>query len=117
MANSTVSSNSLNPLSMIIHLGKTFKLIGAVYADPRVHWLPKVGFVGAIGLLMAALFFPELGADIVSGALTGGVADAIGIPAEGVIDWMAFSVASWKLLSLFPADVVSEHYNAIFHGK
>lgn len=106
-----------NPLSMLVHGGKTVKLIGAVMADPRVHWSHKFAFVGTIGALLAALLFPELLADAGLGAITAGLFDMVGIPAEAGIDWTLFAMFAFNLLKLFPADIIAEHYDRIFRGR
>ncbi len=106
-----------NPLSMLVHIPKTFHLTGAVLADPRVHWVQKFAFVGSIGALLLALFFPEMIADLFGGAFTGGLFDLVGIPVEAGVDWTVFAVAAFNLLKLFPADVVGEHYDRIFRNR
>jgi hypothetical protein len=109
-------SSGVNPLSMLLHLGKTFALTGAVLSDRRVHWLPKFAFIGLIGALMAGLLFPEMAVDVLGVIPTAGL-DLLGIPAEAGIDWMVFGVAAFNLLKLFPADIVGEHYDRLFRSK
>ncbi len=106
-----------NPVSMFVHIPKTIRLVGAVLSDPRVHWVQKFAFVGSIGALLLALFFPEMIADIFGGAFTGGLFDLVGIPAEAGIDWTVFAVAAFNLLKLFPAEVVGEHYDRLFRNR
>jgi hypothetical protein len=119
MAHSTATgatnkaTSGVNPLSMLLHLGKTFALTGAVLSDRRVHWLPKMAFIGMIGALMAGLIFPEMAVDALAVIPTAGL-DLLGIPAEAGIDWMVFGVAAFNLLKLFPADIVGEHYDRLF---
>jgi hypothetical protein len=107
------ASSGVNPLSMLLHLGKTFALTGAVLSDRRVHWLPKIAFLGVIGALVAGLIFPEMAVDVLGAIPTAGL-DMLGIPAEAGIDWVVFGVAAFNLLKLFPADVVGEHYDRLF---
>jgi hypothetical protein len=106
-----------NLVSMFVHGGKTIKLVGAVLADPRVHWAQKFAFVGSIGALLLALFFPELIVDAIGGAATAGLFEFIGIPADVVIDWSVFAVAAFNLLKLFPAEIVGEHYDRLFRNR
>jgi len=106
--------SGINPLSMLLHLGKTFALTGAVLSDRRVHWLPKFAFVGLIVVLIAGLIFPEIAVDVIAAIPTAGL-DLLGIPAEAGFDWVIFGVAAFNLLKLFPADIVGEHYNRFFH--
>jgi hypothetical protein len=124
MANSTYSQGpkttqsrgGANPLSMLVHVPKTIRLTSAVLGDPRVHWAPKIAFVGSIGVLLLALLFPEVIVDLFGGALTAGLFDFVGIPADVGIDWVAFSVFAFNLLKLFPAEIVGEHYDRLFRG-
>jgi len=116
-ASDSTTHASANPLSMIFHIRKTVGLTNAVLRDSRVHWLPKFAFVGALGALLTALLFPEAAADIIAFVPTLGIADVLGIPAEGAIDWVAFSVAAFNLLKLFPAEVVGEHYDRLFRNR
>ena len=52
---STGTSTVVKPKqwALIIHLRKTFSLIGAVLSDPRVHWIRKTLFLGTIAALIA----------------------------------------------------------------
>ncbi|HEU5439723.1 MAG TPA: hypothetical protein VFU88_10575 [Ktedonobacterales bacterium] len=107
-----------SPWSLLFHIQKTFSLVGAVLADARVHWLQKSLFVGTLGALLAALLIPELGVDLM--ALVSGIGiplDILGLPPEATFDWIAFSVASYNLLKLFPAEIVGEHYDRLFRAN
>ena len=116
-SDSTATHSGANPLSMIFHIRKTVGLTNAVLRDPRVHWLPKFAFVGSIGALLLALLFPELAVDAFAFLPTAGLFEFIGLPADVSIDWVAFSVAAFNLLKLFPAEVVGEHYDRLFRGR
>jgi len=109
-----------SPIALVLHLPKTFSLIGAMMRDARVKVFPKFMFLSSLGILLLALVFPELFADV-SALLVpffGPVFDAIGIPTEGALDWLAIGVAAYNLFKLFPSEVVGEHYDQIFHhGK
>jgi hypothetical protein len=39
------------------------------------------------------------------------------MPPEATVDWAEFTVAAHILLSLFPAEVIGERYNRLFHPK
>lgn len=116
-SNPQAARGGANPLSMLVHIPKTIKLTGSVLSDPRVHWVQKFAFVGSIGALLLALFFPEMIADIFGGAFTAGLFDMVGIPAEAGIDWTVFAIAAFNLLKVFPADVVGEHYDRLFRNR
>jgi hypothetical protein len=118
-ANAARGSHSFshpNQWALMLHIGKTFALVRSVLADPRVHWLPKGVFLGTIGTLLLAL----LGGDTVAGAVEAFipiVGPLVGWPADAGLDWVAFAVAAFNLLRLFPADVVGEHYDRLFRAN
>ena len=98
---------------LVFHLFKSSKLVGSVMKDRRVPVLRKVAYIGVVGLLLAALLFPELFGDVLA-LFAFFPADILGIPTEGVFDWAAFAVATFELLKLFPKEVVGEHYDRLF---
>lgn len=110
---------SLSMWALILHIRKTVALSAAVLNDARVHWLSKSLYVGSIGMLLAALFFPEMLGDLLAFIGLpglGGIADLLGIPAEAGFDWIAFAVAAYNLLRLFPTEIVGEHYDRLFRS-
>jgi hypothetical protein len=100
---------------LYFHFFKSIKMIEAVLWDKRVSLLRKAAYLGGMGLLLVLLLFPELLAD--SATLLTPLFSLVGveIPAEGTIDWMALGFASFSLLSLFPKEILGEHYERIFH--
>jgi hypothetical protein len=85
-----------------------------------VHWLSKSLYVGALGTLLVALLFPEALGDLIAFIGLpglGGIADLLGIPTEAGFDWIAFAVAAYNLLRLFPTDIVGEHYDRLFPSR
>lgn len=109
-----------NPFALLFHFGKTTALVGSVLQDARVSWLPKVVFLTCIVALLAAIILPELGIDTAAFfALPGlGAAfDALGLPVDASFDWVAFTVAAFNLLKLFPVEIVGEHYDRLFRGR
>jgi len=113
------SGRGVNGLSLLFHIRKTFKLASAVLHDPRVPWAPKVAFLVSAGTLALVVLVPELGADGIMAAVPGlgWIGDALGIPAEASLDWVAAAVAAFNLLKLFPAEIVGEHYDALFRSR
>jgi hypothetical protein len=108
-----------NALSLLFHIPKTFSLIKAVFQDARVHWLPKIVFTLSLGVLLIALLVPDIGIELMSifaGPLEP-IAAAIGLPVDGVLDWVVLGTAAINLFRLFPSQVVGEHYNRIFGGR
>jgi hypothetical protein len=123
-ADSTTSTGTSqsNPrfLSLLLHVPKALGLTTAVLQDARVHWFPKLVFLGSLGTLLLALLFPESIADVL--ALVGipglgALFDLAGLPAEASLDWVALTVAAFNLLKLFPAEIVGEHYDRLFRRK
>lgn len=118
-ATTHTARRTLSLWALILHLRKTVALTGAVLHDTRVHWLSKSLYVGSIGMLLAALLFPEMVGDLLAFfglPGLGGIADALGIPAEAGFDWIAFAVAAYNLLRLFPTEIVGEHYDRLFRS-
>lgn len=111
---------TLSVWTLIFHVRKTVALTGAVLQDARVSLFSKSLYVGCIGALLAALFFPEAVGDLLAFfglPGVGGIADMLGIPAEAGFDWIAFAVAAYNLLRLFPSDIVGEHYDRLFRSR
>ncbi|HEU5367539.1 MAG TPA: hypothetical protein VFU69_03705 [Ktedonobacterales bacterium] len=100
---------------MVFHVFKTMRMIGAVLWDRRVSLVRKAAYLGGMALLLVLLLFPEALADSVT--LLSPLFSLLGVelPVEGSIDWLALGLASFSLLSLFPKEVLSEHYERIFH--
>jgi hypothetical protein len=101
-----------------LHFPKTAALATALLQDARVHWLPKLLFVGSIIALLIALFFPEAAAEVVGLGIpgVGWILDALGIPVDATIDWVVLAVAAFNLLRLFPREIVGEHYDRLFRS-
>ena len=99
---------------LVFHLFKTIRLVGTVLWDKRVSLLRKAAFVGGIGILLALLLFPEALGD--GATLLAALFPLLGVevPAEGALDWLAFALASFSLLSIFPKEIVGEHYEQLF---
>ena len=112
-------NNPVHFFSMLFHLGKTSALASSVLKDERVHWFSKLAFVTGLGALVLAVIFPELAGDVAALAIpgVGEIFDLLGLPVEGIFDWVAFTVAAFNLLKLFPAEVVGEHYDRLFRSK
>ncbi len=99
---------------LVFHLFKTLRLVGAVLWDRRVSLLRKGTFIAGIGVLLVLLLFPEVIGD--GATLLAAIFPLLGVelPAEGVADWLAFALASFSLLSVFPKEIVGEHYEQLF---
>lgn len=99
---------------LVFHLFKTIRLVGSVLWDKRVSFLRKAAFVVGIGVLLVLLLFPETLGD--GATLLAALFPLLGveIPAEGALDWLAFALASFSLLSVFPKEIVGEHYEQLF---
>src|SRR5215469_15097696 len=102
--------------ALLIHLRKTFALIGAVLSDPRVHWIRKTLFLGTIAALVAALIGGDAVNEFLDGLFFPLFGNLLGIPIDGTFDWIALSVAAYNLFKLFPAEIVGEHYDRLFRS-
>jgi hypothetical protein len=116
---SGTSTSTPRFLSLLLHVPKTIALTTAVLQDARVHWFPKLVFLGTLGTLLLALLLPETTAEILGLGIpgVGWAFDAMGLPVDASIDWIALTVAAFNLLKLFPADIVGEHYDRLFRRK
>lgn len=107
--------SSMNQLSLLLHIRKTALLINAVLHDARVHWVPKSLFLGTLTALVIALLGGDAVGEMVSNIFPV-IGPVLGLPADAGLDWVAFSVAAFNLLKLFPADIVGEHYDRLFRS-
>ena len=100
---------------LVFHLFKTIRLVGGVLWDRRVSLLRKGAFLGGLAILLVLLLVPEVVADGVT--LVSPLFALIGVelPAEGALDWLAFTLASFSLLKVFPKEILGEHYEQLFH--
>lgn len=114
------SASKPSPFALLFHIRKTTALVGSVLQDTRVSWVPKTVFLTCITALLAAILLPELGIDTAAFLGLpgfGAILDALGLPVDASFDWVAFSVAAFNLLKLFPAEIVGEHYDRLFRGR
>jgi hypothetical protein len=99
---------------LIFHVFKAFRLIKALLGDQRVSLVRKGAYLGGMALLLVLLLFPEVLAD--SATLLTPLFSLLGVevPLEGGIDWLTLALGSFSLLSLFPKEILGEHYERIF---
>jgi len=93
---------------------KTGRLIGALFKDRRVSIVRKVAFFVVILALLALLAFPDTIDEIGLSFVLPLVGTILGIPLDAGFDWIAFALLSVSLLRIFPAEIVSEHYQRLF---
>ena len=114
------STSKPSPFALLFHVRKTTALVSSVLQDARVSWVPKAFFLASLMALLAAILLPELGIDTVAFfglPGLGAILDTLGLPVDASFDWVAFSVAAYNLLKLFPAEIVGEHYDRLFRGR
>lgn len=99
---------------IFFHLIKTGKLIGALGKDRRISILRKILFFGIILMLLTVLLFPDLLDEVFLSVVLPLVGTVLGVPLDAGFDWVTFAIVVVSLLHLFPAEIVSEHYQAIF---
>ena len=109
-----------NPLAMVFHLFRTFALGGSLLSDRRIHPVSKVAFVALLGVVIAAALGVDVAAEVITQGLNiiPGLGVLLGIgefPVDAVVDWVLVAVVAFNLLKLFPAQIVGEHYDRIFH--
>jgi hypothetical protein len=99
---------------VFFHFIKTGRLIGALTTDKRVSIARKVFFFGIIVVLLAILVFPDALDEIGLSVVLPFIGTVLGIPIDAGFDWIAFALLSVSLLRVFPAEIVSEHYQRLF---
>lgn len=99
---------------IFFHFIKTGRLIGALSKDRRISIIRKVFFFAIILALLAILLFPDALDEIGLSIALPLVGTVLGIPLDAGFDWIAFALASVSLLRIFPAEIVSEHYQHLF---
>jgi hypothetical protein len=104
-----------NGFALFIHLIKTLKLIGALLNDRRIPFIRKILFFGSILFLLALLLFPDAFGEVFLTVVLPVLGTILGVPLDAGFDWIVFAIAIVGLLRVFPAEMVSEHYQRIFH--
>jgi hypothetical protein len=99
---------------LILHVFKAFRLIKALLWDQRISVVRKAAYLGGMALLLVLLLFPEVLAD--GATLLSPLLSLLGVelPIEGSVDWLTLALGSFSLLSLFPKEILGEHYERIF---
>ncbi len=114
-----ITQRRLSQIALLLHARKTVGLAAAVLQDVRVHWFHKTLYLVGVCSLLLAVLFPEVLADTLAwiGGPVGPIFDALGLPADLTIDWVAFAVATYNLLRIFPSEIVGEHYDRLFRSR
>ncbi len=99
---------------IFLHGVKTFKLIGALLADPRIALWRKFFFFASMAGLAVVLFFPDAINEVFLSTVLPLVGTVLGVPLDAGFDWVAFALAAIGLLRFFPRELVAEHYEQIF---
>ncbi|HLZ24870.1 MAG TPA: hypothetical protein VKQ30_22340 [Ktedonobacterales bacterium] len=104
-----------HPWEMVLHPVSSLRFMNALRHDPRISWVRKVLYVGPLLVLVVALLVPE-------GVVAAGIAlllplvgPLINVPADAALDWIAFGLAAYALLGVFPRAIVREHHARLFH--
>ena len=115
--NSTLPRTVVRPKrwDILFHFVKTGRLIGALVKDRRVSIVRKGLFFAIILVLLAILVFPDAFDEIFLSVVMPFVGTILGIPLDAGFDWIAFALVSVSLLRIFPAAIVAEHYQRLFH--
>lgn len=100
---------------IFFHFIKTGKLVKRLLMDRRVPILRKVAFGGVVALLCALLLIPDIEV-LLAGTLLPIVGDVLGVPLDAGIDWTVFALFATNMLRLFPQELVTEHYENLFHN-
>lgn len=101
---------------IFLHFTKTSKLISALSRDRRISLTRKVLFFGTVLGLLAVLLFPDFFNEVFLSIVLPFAGTVLGVPLDLGFDWIAFAIAVVSLLRIFPAEIVAEHYQTIFHA-
>ena len=115
MVPATTPQSRPNPFQLLFHVGKTIRLAGALLVDGRITIYRKLLFLGSLVILALALIAPDTIGVLLSEFILPFVGPAIDIPADIALDWVAIAVAAYNLLRVFPEEIVTQHYNRLFH--
>ena len=100
---------------IFFHSVKTGKLITALTRDGRVSLVRKFSFFAAVLALLGILLFPDIFGETVLSVVLPFVGTILGVPIDIGFDWAAFALLVVSLLRIFPAEIVGEHYQRLFH--
>ena len=103
--------------ALFFHAFKTLHLVYALLIDRRIPILRKAAFLLPIGFLLVLLIFPDALNEAFLSTVLPILGTILGIPIDAGFDWIALALAAMALLRLFPAEVMDEHYQRIFHHK
>jgi len=65
--------------------------------------------------MLVLLLFPDAFGEVVLSTILPLVGTVLGIPIDVGFDWGVFAIVVVSLLKVFPPELVSEHYQRIFH--
>ncbi|HLI69171.1 MAG TPA: hypothetical protein VKV19_05380 [Ktedonobacteraceae bacterium] len=116
-ANRAVSHKVSRPKGrdIFFHAIKTGRLIGALSRDRRISIFRKVLFFGLVLGLLIILLFPDILDETFLSIVLPLLGTILGVPLDIGFDWVAFALAVIALLHIFPAEIVGEHYQRLFH--
>lgn len=97
---------------LFFHFFKTLKLIGALLLDRRVFIGRKLAFGITVLAFLAVVLFPDI--ELGLSFLLPVIGTILGVPLEAGVDWTLFALVIVSLLRIFPAHIVSEHYERLF---
>ncbi len=97
----------------LLHIRKTFRLIGALLRDPQVAFIRKFLFVATMLIFCGLLIIPDSFIVAALGLALPIISPVVGVPA-GLIDIAAVAFVSYGLLRFFPRAAVEEHAVALY---
>ena len=102
MKNATPSQRP-GPLEMLTHIGRSFRLTGALMRDPRVSIFRKILFVLPLIVLIGALLLPEtLIAETVANIIPF-FGPVLALPPDAALDWVTAGLVALGLFRVFPS--------------
>lgn len=110
------ATESLQPKywNLLIHIGKTVRLIWACITDPNINDFRKLLFILSAIASGICIFFMDVLPDWLAGIIIPLIGFVAGIPIDLVADWLLIPLVIIGLIKLFPKDRVAFHYAEIF---
>jgi hypothetical protein len=100
---------------MLAHPIRSLAFVGALLRDRRVHPARKLVFVVPLVVLVAALLAPESLLGAAAGVLLPLLGVVLSVPIDAALDWVVAGLIGYGLLRVFPAEILREHHQRIFH--
>ena len=102
-------------MEMLFHPGQSIKFVLSLLRDGRVSVVRKLLFLLPIAILILALLAPETIIGVLVGTVLPVAGEVLSLPLDVSLDWITLVIIGFALLRVFPAHIVGEHHQRLFH--